>query len=144
GFFPIDEATLDYLSLTGRDPQTVALVEAYAKAQGLWHTNGVEPSFTEVIELNLATVCSSLAGPKRPQDRIDLNQLNATFNQLLNDENRAAESKTAFTTTDGLSLHHGDVVIAAITSCTNTSNPSILMAAGLVAKKAVEKGLQRK
>jgi len=144
GFFPIDEATLSYLRLTGRDEQTIALVAAYAKAQGLWHEADAEPCFTDTVELDLTTVVSSLAGPKRPQDKVELGQLKTSFNQFLQDAKRDNEKETAFTTQEGLPLHHGDVVIAAITSCTNTSNPSVLMAAGLVAKKAVEKGLQRK
>lgn len=145
GFFPVDQATLDYLHLTGRDAQTIALVEAYAKAQGLWyeeHQN--EPVFTDVIELDLSHVEPSLAGPKRPQDRVELSQLKTTFDKLLLDANRTHEKNIAYKTEEGVDLHHGDVVIAAITSCTNTSNPSVLMAAGLVAKKALEKGLKRK
>lgn len=145
GFFPIDDATLNYLHLTGRDTQTIALVEAYAKAQGMWHDHQhPEPVFTDIVEINLSQVEPSLAGPKRPQDRVELSQLNAAFDQLLIDTQRVEEKNTAYTTADGISLHHGDVVIAAITSCTNTSNPSVLLAAGLVAKKALEKGLQRK
>lgn len=145
GFFPIDNATLDYLRLTGRDDHTIALVEAYAKAQDMWHEKtSVEPEFTDVLELNLSDVTTSLAGPKRPQDRVELNQLKPTFDKLLTDANRTEEKTTGYKTEDGYELHHGDVVIAAITSCTNTSNPSVLMAAGLVAKKALEKGLQRK
>lgn len=145
GFFPIDNATLDYLRLTGREEQTTALVEAYAKAQGLWHEkNSAEPAFTDVVELDLSKVVPSLAGPKRPQDRVELSQLKDAFNQLLTDANRTQEKNNVYTTSDNIELHHGDVVIAAITSCTNTSNPSVLMAAGLVAKKALEKGLQRK
>ena len=103
-----------------------------------------EPHFTDVLELDLATVEPCLAGPKRPQDRVPLYAVKQTFDQLLADANRMPEKSQAFKTADGFDLHHGDVVIAAITSCTNTSNPSILMAAGLVAKKALEKGLQRK
>ena len=145
GFFPIDEHTLDYLRLTGRDKQTVALVEAYAKAQGLWpEKNSAEPVFTDVVEIDLSSVKPSLAGPKRPQDRVELTDLKSTFDKLLIDANRAQEKNTAFKTSEGIELHHGDVVIAAITSCTNTSNPSVLMAAGLVAKKALAKGLKRK
>ena len=145
GFFPIDATTLEYLRLTGRDKQTVDLVEAYAKAQGLWHDkNSVEPIFTEVLELNLSAVEPCLAGPKRPQDRVPLTALKKSFDQLLTDAKREPEKTQAFKTADSFDLHHGDVVLAAITSCTNTSNPSILMAAGLVAKKALEKGLQRK
>lgn len=145
GFFPIDQATLDYLALTGRDQHQIALVKAYAEVQGLWYDKNLpEPSFTDVIELDLSTVKPSLAGPKRPQDRVELPQLKETFNKLLRDGNRSGEITTEFKTEDGIGLHHGDVVIAAITSCTNTSNPSVLMAAGLVAKKAIAKGLKTK
>lgn len=145
GFFPIDQATLHYLQLTGRDTQTLALVEAYAKAQGLWHdVSHPEPIFTDIVEFDLSQVEPSLAGPKRPQDRVEFNQLQPAFDQLMTDAKRLNEKDTSYTTDDGLALHHGDVVIAAITSCTNTSNPSVLLAAGLVAKKALEKGLQRK
>ncbi|HEU5281115.1 MAG TPA: aconitate hydratase AcnA [Gammaproteobacteria bacterium] len=145
GFFPVDQATLDYLTLTGRDANTVALVEAYAKTQGLWFdAANPEPVFTDTLSLDLSSVEPSLAGPKRPQDRLTLNQLPNTFDKLLTDMGRDSEKTKSFKTDAGLDLHHGDVVIAAITSCTNTSNPSVLMAAGLVAKKALEKGLQRK
>jgi aconitate hydratase len=142
GFFPIDEITLNYLRLTGRDAQTIALAESYAKAQGMWHDlNALDPVFTDTLTLDLATVEPSLAGPKRPQDRVALANVAGTFNQMLTDAKREQET---FPTTANFNLHHGDVVIAAITSCTNTSNPSVLMAAGLVAKKALEKGLQKK
>jgi aconitate hydratase len=148
GFFPIDRMTVDYLRLSGRDEQTIALVETYAKAQGLWHDEkSGPPVFTDELELDLATVSPSMAGPKRPQDRVELSQLTAALAPLLADAqgtNGANERRPAYRTDDGITLHHGDVVIAAITSCTNTSNPSVLMAAGLVAKKAVEKGLSRK
>ncbi len=145
GFFPIDQLTLDYLHLTGRDAHTIALVEAYAKAQGMWYEkNHPEPEFTDTIELDLGSVQPSLAGPKRPQDRVELTQLKPALDKLLTDAKREQEKITPFKTTANFALHHGDVVIAAITSCTNTSNPSVLMAAGLVAKKALEKGLQRK
>lgn len=145
GFFPIDNATLDYLRLTSRDKQTVALVEAYAKAQGLWYEkNSPEPQFTDVVELDLSQVQPSLAGPRRPQDRVELSQLKQTFDAFLSEAKRSEEKANVYKTKDGIDLRHGDVVIAAITSCTNTSNPSVLMAAGLVAKKALEKGLQRK
>lgn len=138
GFFPVDNETIHYLKLTGRDEQTVALVEAYAKAQGIWFDkNSPEPIYTDVIELDLSTVEASLAGPKRPQDRVSLPKVGEAFAKLL-----AQENKTHTPTND--LVQHGDVVIAAITSCTNTSNPSVLMAAGLVAKKAVEKGLKSK
>ncbi len=145
GFFPIDQATIDYLRLTARDEQLIALVEAYAKAQGLWRDNNTaDPVFTEVLELDLSTVGSSLAGPKRPQDRVTLPNMRESFTKLLAESNRLEEQANAYPTTEDYSLHHGDVVIAAITSCTNTSNPSVLMAAGLLAKKAVEKGLKPK
>lgn len=145
GFFPIDDETLEYLRLSGRDEQTIALVEAYAKAQGLWHDpNHPDPVFTDVISLDLSTIKPSLAGPKRPQDQVELPQLKSTFDKLLEDTKRMEEKTKSFETSDNFSLHHGDVVIAAITSCTNTSNPSVLIGAGLVAKKAVEKGLTRK
>jgi aconitate hydratase A / 2-methylisocitrate dehydratase len=136
GFFPIDSSTLHYLRLTGRDENDIALVEAYAKAQGLWHEENHDPLFTTTLELDLTSVQPSLAGPKRPQDRVELSQLKSAFDKLLTENKRAQ--------IDHAQLQHGDVVIAAITSCTNTSNPSVLMAAGLVAKKALEKGLQRK
>lgn len=145
GFFPIDAATLGYLRLTGRDEQNIALVEAYAKAQGMWHDkNSPDPIFTDTLELDLNTIEPSLAGPKRPQDRVALPHLNQTFDKLLADVNRSNEKSKSIPTDSGFDLHHGDVVIAAITSCTNTSNPSVLMAAGLLAKKAIEKGLTRK
>lgn len=144
GFFPIDNATLDYLRLTSRDAQTVALVEAYAKAQGMWYdASNKEPIFTDTLALDLSSVQPSLAGPKRPQDRVELGQLKPAFDKLLVEAGRESEKDKAFPS-EGFDMHHGDVVIAAITSCTNTSNPSVLMAAGLVAKKALEKGMQRK
>ena len=142
GWFPIDEVTLDYLRLSGRDDGTVALVEAYAKEQGLWRFDGMEdPDYSAVLELDLATVKPSLAGPKRPQDRVDLQDLKqATQNVIADDE---ANKSVAVAESD-YRLSQGDVVIAAITSCTNTSNPAVMMGAGLVAKKAVEKGLVQK
>lgn len=145
GFFPIDQATLNYLKLTGRDAQTIALVESYAKAQDLWfETTQAEPIFTDTVHLDLSTIEPCLAGPKRPQDRLALTQLPASFDKLLTEAKRESEKQTAFKTKEAYDLHHGDVVIAAITSCTNTSNPSVLMAAGLLAKRALEKGLQCK
>ncbi len=146
GFFPVDHETIRYLKLTGRDEQTIALVEAYCKAQGLWYDNNSEdPVFTDTLSLDLDEVEPSLAGPKRPQDKVNLSTLPLEFDTFLAQENKANEKGKSFIV-DGedFTLHHGDVVIAAITSCTNTSNPSVLMAAGLVAKKAIEKGLQRK
>ena len=145
GFFPIDDATLNYMRLTSRSEQTIALVEAYAKAQGLWHDKDAEdPTFTDTLEVDLSSIEPCLAGPKRPQDRVSLPQLIPTFDKLLAEASRSSEKTTAFKTDANYNLHHGDVVIAAITSCTNTSNPSVLMAAGLVAKKALEKGLKSK
>ncbi len=111
----------------------------------MWHeSEHAEPEFTDTLSLDLSSVKPSMAGPKRPQDRVELDQLIPAFDKLLIDANRVAEKTKAHTTQEGLQLHHGDVVIAAITSCTNTSNPSVLMAAGLLAKKALEKGLTRK
>ena len=145
GFFPIDQETMRYMRLTGRDEQTVALAEAYAKAQGLWREAGQEPVFADSLELDLSTVNASLAGPKRPQDRVNLPQLGAAFDLFLETSGQAAEKEVRVPVPgEDYTLGHGDVVIAAITSCTNTSNPSVMMAAGLVAKKAVERGLQRK
>lgn len=146
GFFPVDKETIRYLELTGRDKQTIDLVEAYSKAQGLWYDETSEdPIFTDSLALDLSQVEPSLAGPKRPQDKVTLPTLSKTFAEFLEESGKTAEQNTAFDVQDkSYQLHHGDVVIAAITSCTNTSNPSVLMAAGLVAKKALEKGLQRK
>lgn len=145
GFFPIDSATIEYLRLTGRDEETLALVESYAKKQLMWFDkNNDEPIFSDILEVNLSNIKPSLAGPKRPQDRVELDNLKNTFEKLLVDSKRESEANKEFVTSDGITLHHGDVVISAITSCTNTSNPSVLMAAGLVAKKAVEKGLKVK
>ncbi len=145
GFFPIDEATLEYLRLSGRDEQTIALVEAYAKAQGLWHDPKIfQAVYSDTVDLDLSTIKPCLAGPKRPQDQVELSNLAKTFEQLLIENKRSDENNTAFSTGENYVLHHGDVVIAAITSCTNTSNPSVLIGAGLLAKKAVEKGLTRK
>ncbi len=145
GFFPIDQATIDYLRLTSREEELITLVEAYAKAQGMWHEpHSPDPIFTDTVELDLATVEPSLAGPKRPQDRVTLPQMSDAFDKLLNETAKSAEKNLAHKTEAGFDMHHGDVVIAAITSCTNTSNPSVLMAAGLLAKKAVEKGLKTK
>jgi len=142
GWFPIDEVTLDYLRLSGRDDATVALVETYAREQGLWRYDGMaDPEYTAVLELDLGTVKPSLAGPKRPQDRVDLEDMKAATQAVIPDE--APERAAAVAGTD-YALNQGDVVIAAITSCTNTSNPAVMMGAGLVAKKAVEKGLRQK
>lgn len=146
GFFPVDIETLNYLRLTGRDEHTIKLVETYCKAQGLWYDAAKsEPLFTDTLSLDLSTVEPSLAGPKRPQDKVNLTTLPQEFEAFLKQSGKESEKKTAFAVaSENYQLHHGDVVIAAITSCTNTSNPSVLMAAGLLAKKAVEKGLSRK
>ena len=150
GFFPIDEITLSYMTLTGRDAEQVELVEAYAKQQGMWRNPGDEPRFTSSLALDMAEVESSLAGPKRPQDRVSLGDVPAAFdasNEL--EVNHAQKTHKTVTyrdseTGDSYQLEDGAVVISAITSCTNTSNPSVLMAAGLLAKNAVERGLMRK
>ena len=142
GFFPIDAETLRFLAFTGREPERIKLVEAYAKAQGLWReTTTPDPLFTDTLELDMGTVQPSLAGPKRPQDRITLSQAATAFRNAF----PAADLSARFPVRgQDYTLGHGDVVIAAITSCTNTSNPSVLMAAGLLAQKAVAKGLKVK
>jgi aconitate hydratase len=183
GFFPVDDQTLAYLRLTGRDPKQVDLVERYCKEQGLWRTASSEPRFTEVLELDLATVVPSVAGPRRPQDRVELRSVKQSFRSALVDifkkqvgesatprldrwsaeapvhlsaksegreaatmehlkDDPAAQSAMVSVDDRWVKLMHGDVTIAAITSCTNTSNPSVMVAAGLLAKKAVEKGLR--
>ncbi|MFG1172433.1 aconitate hydratase AcnA [Erwiniaceae bacterium CAU 1747] len=150
GFFPVDSVTLEYMKLTGRSDQQVALVEAYAREQGMWRHTGDEPIFTSSLSLDMGEVQSSLAGPKRPQDRVALGDVPAAFrasNEL--EVNHAQKDQQAVSYRDPDSgktctLEAGAVVIAAITSCTNTSNPSVMMAAGLLAKKAAALGLQRK
>ena len=137
GFFSTDEETIKYLNLTARDKELVEIVEKYNKIQGLWMDNQSE--YNDNLELNLETVQASLAGPKRPQDRINLNGVSANFQKLLQDEPKKSKVKN-----HNYQLTDGDVVIAAITSCTNTSNPNVLVAAGLVAKKASELGMQVK
>lgn len=144
-FFPVDQETLRYMRLTGRDEETLALVEAYCKAQGLWREDDTPtPVFSDIVELDLGKVEPCLAGPRRPQDRVALWDLKEAMDEMLTKVGKAEEIEKAYPISKGTKLHHGDVVIAAITSCTNTSNPSILMAAGLLAKKAVEKGLTQK
>ena len=142
GFFPIDQATIDYLELTNRDAETVALVEAYAKAQGMWRdASSADAVFTDTLELDLSSVVPNLAGPKRPQDRVPMSGMKEAFNEALALQGSdGSVTKVSVPGTD-YSLTHGDVVIAAITSCTNTSNPAVMMGAGLVAKKALAKGL---
>ena len=143
--FPIDDQTIEYLRLTGRDEQRLALVEAYAKAQGMWFDPKAKPEFSEQLELDLSSVVPSIAGPKRPQDRISLSNAKQAFGKALPDY-VSDVSKAVDSSIDGtdVTLTNGVVGIAAITSCTNTSNPSVMVAAGLLAKKAVEKGLFRK
>ena len=146
--FPIDQVTMDYLRLTGRDEEQMALVETYAKEQGLWHDPEAEIEFSEYLELDLSTVVPSISGPKRPQDRIELSDAKSQFAKDIHnyaqpgDEQKSAPVATA----DGreFELANGAVAIASITSCTNTSNPSVMMAAGLLARKAREKGLNSK
>jgi aconitate hydratase len=167
GFFPVDDVTLEYLRLSGRPDDTVKLVEAYCKAQGLWRLPGQEPVFTDALELDMGSVVASLAGPKRPQDRVALPDVAQAFSDFLGLALKPTKHEESRLESEGgggvavgnaeqvgeaeyefegstYRLKNGAVVIAAITSCTNTSNPSVMMAAGLLAKKAVEKGLQRK
>ncbi|MDQ1208657.1 aconitate hydratase [Acinetobacter baylyi] len=169
GFFPVDDITLDYMRLTGRDADRIALVEAYSKEQGLWRHAGDEPVFTDTLTLDMDTVEASLAGPKRPQDRVLLAKVPEAFQAVMDLSLTAAKPEKERLENEGgggtavdaeqshfeqqpyyemdgqrYDLNHGDVVISAITSCTNTSNPSVMLAAGLLAKKAIEKGLQRK
>jgi aconitate hydratase len=145
GFFPIDEETIRYLDFTGRDPERVALVEAYAKAQGMWRdAQTPDPAFTDTLELDLGSVEPSLAGPKRPQDRVALSKLGEEAGKLVSEAVGAAASAEVPIEGSDYSLRHGDVVIAAITSCTNTSNPAVLIGAGLLARKARAKGLRTK
>jgi aconitate hydratase len=141
--FPIDEVTLDYLRFTGRNQAEIDLVEQYSKAQGLWHDPSIEPRYSEYLELDLATVVPSIAGPKRPQDRIELSKSKNQFaKDILTYSSKA--SKPAKVSGRDFSMDNGHVSIASITSCTNTSNPSVMMAAGLLARKAVAKGLKAK
>ncbi|MCW6533011.1 MULTISPECIES: aconitate hydratase AcnA [Sphingomonas] len=145
GFFPVDDRTLDYMRLTGRPEETVALTEAYAKAQGMWRdAMSPDPVFTDTLELDMSTVVPSLAGPKRPQDKVTLDTVDDVFNSdLAKLYNKAQPARVPVEGRDH-DIGDGDVVIAAITSCTNTSNPSVLVAAGLVARKARAKGLKPK
>ncbi len=142
GFFPIDEASLDYLRMTNRPQSTIDLVEAYTKEQGLFLMAGAaDPVYSDTLELDLKNVVPSVAGPKRPQDRINLPDVKKNFLSTLGEEQRCT---TVGENGDSFELRDGSVVIAAITSCTNTSNPSVMLAAGLLAKKAVERGLKVK
>jgi aconitate hydratase len=143
GIFPIDKETLNYLRLSGRSDEQIALVEAYAKEQGMFHTeNTPEATYSANLSLDLATVEPSIAGPKRPQDRVPLSQAGSSFKKALPTLMKPGQQVPAGESANGNKLHHGSVVISAITSCTNTSNPSVMMAAGLVAKKAVERGVE--
>jgi aconitate hydratase len=148
GFFPPDEQTLKYLQLTGRDPELIKLVEAYSKEQGLFRTDtSPDPIFTDTLELDLASVEPSLAGPRRPQDRVPLAKAKSAFKEALPSLMKGGTPDRTVAVKlngDSAALGHGTVVISAITSCTNTSNPSVLIGAGLLAKKAVEKGLKTK
>ncbi len=141
--FPIDSVTLDYLRFTGRSEQEIALVEAYSKAQGLWHDPAIEPRYSEYLELDLATVVPSIAGPKRPQDRIELSASKRKFSEDIKAYSAVASNPAKVKGKD-FAIDHGHVSIASITSCTNTSNPSVMLAAGLLARKAVAKGLTAK
>jgi aconitate hydratase len=143
GFFPVDQQTLTYLRLTGRSDAQIDLVERYCKEQGLWRQDTVVPTFTQTLELDLGTVKPSLAGPSRPQDRLELPAVAPSFRKTLTDTfKKPADASRVSVNGNGTTLGHGDVVIAAITSCTNTSNPDVMVAAGLLAKKAAEKGLK--
>ena len=145
GFFPVDEDTIKYLNATGRDEKRIELVEIYAKKQGLWRDNTL-PVYTDTISLDVSSVMPAISGPKRPQDRFDLKGSNKHFLNILSDEYGKSDTKDSAVKVDGkeYSVNHGDVFIAAITSCTNTSNPSVMVAAGLVAEKANKYGLQTK
>src|SRR4051794_39739420 len=143
GFFPIDERTIDYLRLTGREDGQIALVRAYAEAQGLWRgATSAEPLFTDTLDLDMSTIEPSLAGPKRPQDRVVLGDVDDQFNAELDTTYHKASDPRVAVEGEQFDFGNGDVAIAAITSCTNTSNPSVLICAGLVARKARERGLQ--
>jgi aconitate hydratase len=145
--FPIDDETLRYLRLTGRSEDQLALVEQYAKAQGMWHDPSVSPRYSEHVELDLSTVVPSISGPKRPQDRISLSDSKSAFDKILPTYFTEKTGKEAYPVKVGAketTIKNGDVVIASITSCTNTSNPSVMIGAALLAKKAVERGLTSK
>lgn len=142
--FPVDDVTLDYLRLTGRSEEQVALVEAYSKAQGLWFDPSNEPNFSEYMELDLSTVVPSISGPKRPQDRIELSKAQSQFAEDVKNYSHGDSVKVSVDGGEEFELKNGAVTIAAITSCTNTSNPSVMLAAGLLARNAVKKGLKTK
>ncbi len=142
--FPVDDVTLDYLRLTGRSEEQVALVEAYSKAQHLWHDSSVEPVFSEYLELDLGTVVPSISGPKRPQDRIELSVAKEQFSKDLEAYTHGSPARVSIGGGESFELKNGAVTIAAITSCTNTSNPSVMLGAGLLARNAAAKGLKAK
>lgn len=142
--FPVDDVTLDYLRLTGRSEEQVALVEVYSKAQGLWFDPSNEPNFSEYMELDLSTVVPSISGPKRPQDRIELSKAQSQFAEDVKNYTHGDSVKVSVDGGEEFELKNGAVTIAAITSCTNTSNPSVMLAAGLLARNAVKKGLKTK
>ena len=144
GFFPVDAETIRYLQLSGRPASTVALVEAYAKAQGMWRDGSAEAVYSSSLALDLGSIRPSLAGPKRPQDRVDMAQLGRAVDETLQLAGRNGETRSAAVPGTSYRLSDGDVVIAAITSCTNTSNPAVMLGAGLVASKALERGLRVK
>ncbi|KXO79449.1 aconitate hydratase AcnA [Brucella anthropi] len=147
GFFPVDRETLNYMNTTGRDEHRIELVEAYCRAQGMWRDKGAaDPVFTDILELDMGDVVPSMAGPKRPEGRIALENIGSGFATSLENEYKKTTGQTARYAVEGedYDLGHGDVAIAAITSCTNTSNPSVLIAAGLLARNAVAKGLKTK
>ena len=142
GFFPIDDETLKYLNFSGRDKQTVDIVEAYAKEQGLWASDEIE--FTDTVSLDMSKVVPTISGPKRPQDKVLLTDASSNFKKVYEEITKKKEPTSAKVENEDYNLEDGNIVIAAITSCTNTSNPSVLIGAGLLAKKAVEKGLKTK
>lgn len=142
GFFPVDDETLNYLKLTSRPKEVIDLVDSYSKAQGLWRNESVEPQFSSTVEVDLSTIEPSLAGPKRPQDRVSLQNLRATFDLAARQGSSTSSGAEVPVRGTNYRLSDGDVVIAAITSCTNTSNPAVMLGAGLVAQKALELGLR--
>ncbi len=142
GFFPIDDETLKYLNFSGRDKQTVDIVEAYAKEQGLWASDGIE--FTDTVSLDVSKVVPTISGPKRPQDKVLLTEASSNFKKVYEEITKKKEPSSAKVSGEDYNLEDGNIVIAAITSCTNTSNPSVLIGAGLLAKKAIKKGLTTK
>jgi len=143
--FPVDDVTLDYLRLTGRSEEQIALIKAYTQAQGMWHDPAHEPEFSEYLELDLSTVVASIAGPKRPQDRIELSNSKAQFEEDLKNYAQAANpAKVKDQQGREFQIDHGAVTLASITSCTNTSNPSVMLAAGVLARNANERGLKAK